>query len=407
MRLFAALGPGDIVAAHRTHLLGAPIVSVTSITFSGQLFEYCRARGITGLFTSHNGVVDQLETLPVRFVNVPRRWEQTKGWRFHVSRIVYAVRLARMARSFGADLALIDSGSAHYFSLAIFPLMGVSVAVCFHNVRWPQGFEPRRWAARAIRAADSWFFRSVAVGAIGCSPECGIQARLDGANRLPYFGFCAQFRAEGFARRDIKPVGDTFHLMFAGRIEREKGVFDLILVSNILRYECKVPVAIDVYGDGGALAELRAAVRASGQEDRVTAHGKRNRIELLHAYQRAHAIIVPTRSCFCEGMPLVCAEAVLSGLPVVTSRLSNAIPVIGAAIAEAQPDDVTSYARVISRLAEDNTYYRQLGSACVEVSRQFLDRDLSYPAAVDRLIGAILPVWKVLGRFDQLFEAIG
>jgi hypothetical protein len=79
--------------------------------------------------------------------------------------------------------------------------MGVSVAVCFHNVRWPQGFEPRTWTARAIRAADSWFFRSVAVGAIGCSAECGIQARLDDANRLLYFEFCAQFRAEGFARR--------------------------------------------------------------------------------------------------------------------------------------------------------------------------------------------------------------
>lgn len=58
-----------------------------------------------------------------------------------------------------------------------------------------------------------------------------------------------------------------------------------------------------------------------------------------------------TRRDFCEGMPLVCAEAMLSGKPVVTSRLSNALPVIGDTILEAQPEDIKSYAHAVRRLA--------------------------------------------------------
>src|SRR3977135_959039 len=70
MRLFAALGPGNIVAAQRKQLADPGVKSATSIIYSGQLYEYCRARGITALVASHNGAVDELEAPPVRFVNV-------------------------------------------------------------------------------------------------------------------------------------------------------------------------------------------------------------------------------------------------------------------------------------------------------------------------------------------------
>ena len=49
-------------------------------------------------------------------------------------------------------------------------------------------------------------------------------------------------------------------------------------------------------------------------------------------------------------------------------------PVIGEAIAEAEPEESGSYANAICRLAEDDQYYLQLQSACAEASGQFLDR---------------------------------
>ena len=60
MKLFSALGPGDIVAAHRAQMSGKTVVSETSIIFSGQLVEYCRESNIEMLAISSNPRVDKL-----------------------------------------------------------------------------------------------------------------------------------------------------------------------------------------------------------------------------------------------------------------------------------------------------------------------------------------------------------
>jgi glycosyltransferase involved in cell wall biosynthesis len=389
MRIFAALGGGDIVAAQRKELSGDSRIGETSLTFSGQLYRYCAEQGFHGLFTGHCRRADSLDTPLVRLVNVPRGAEGEGGWKFHAGRIAYGVKLARMARAFRADLALIDSGTTHHFALAAFRLSGIPVAVNFHNVRWPQGFEPRGSIASTVRALDSWAFRHVISAAMGCSPECGVQARADGANALPYFGWCAQYAPEGFEDSAVAAQRNPFRLLFAGRIEDNKGVFDLLRISAALKERCSIPVTIEVCGDGSALGLLRTAVAASDQADRITVTGRLERAELLAAYRRAHAVIVPTRSTFCEGMPLVCAEAVLCGRPVVTSRVSNALPVLGDAIAVAQPDDVSSYAEAVRGIAEDPARYERLRGACPAAAAQFLDRRRSYAAAVAQLIATI------------------
>jgi glycogen synthase len=391
MRIFAALGGGDIVAAQRKELSGDSGVGQTSLTFSGQLYGYCVAKGYRALLTSHCGRADSLDTALVRLVNVPRSGDHLGGWRYHAAHVAYGVKLARMARDFRADLALIDSGTTHHFALTAFRLLGVPVAVNFHNVRWPQGFEPRGFTARTVRAWDSWTFRHVVLAAMGCSPECGVQARADGAARLPYFGWCAQYESEGFDASGVEENRVPFRLLFAGRVEENKGVFDLVRISAALRNRCAVPVNIEVCGDGSALAALRTAVETGGQADRITVRGRLERAELLQAYRRAHAVIVPTRSTFCEGMPLVCAEAALSGRPVVTSRLSNALPMLGEAIAVAQPDDVESYADAIRSLVEEPARYQRLRAACPAAAAQFLDRGRSYTAALEQLITGAYP----------------
>jgi len=423
MKLFAALGPGDIVATHRAMQAGNRSADQTAIPFSTQLAEYCRLRGIALLATSSCDRPDETtdsnpdtpDPAPIRLVNRPAPWAWRGGWRFHAGRIRYAWRLARMARRFGADLALIDSGTSHYFALALFRLLGVPVAVNFHNVRWPQGFPPRRRIHRAVMALDDLFFRHVAAGAIGCSPACGEQARARGAARLPWFEWAGQFSREGMVARRPDPA--AFRLLFAGRIEPAKGVFDLLAIARALHGRAPRPVIIDICGDGGALDALRQAVAdanlaepgptESGLAGSVRVHGRLARAEMLALYARADAVIVPTRGDFCEGMPLVCAEAVLMGLPIVTSRLSNALPLLGPAIAKAEPEDIESYAAAILRLMTDAPFRDRLTTACPTLAPRFLDRTQSYPAALDRLIQALAlrPPREVTA--EAVFERLG
>jgi len=273
--------------------------------------------------------------------------------------------------------------------LIVFTLVGIPVALNFHNVRWPRGFEPKGRLARLIRRLDSWFIRTQAKGAAGCSPECTIQARADGADALPFFLWTGQFNSDGF-EPDRKPAQDGyFHVLFAGRVERNKGVFDLVEMARIIRTRPELKVMFDVCGDGSDLEALRAAVMEADVANDVIVHGRLERTALLQAYARAHVVIVPTRGNFCEGMPLVCAEAMLSGRPVITSRLSNALPVIGAAVIEAQPESPSSYVAAIERLARNPAEWINLQAATVPCRQQFLDRSRSYPVALDQLMALV------------------
>ena len=118
-------------------------------------------------------------------------------------------------------------------------------------------------------------------------------------------------------------------------------------------------------------------------------HGRLERQDLLNVYANVHAVIVPTRSGFAEGMPQTCAEAVLSSLPVITSPVANAFDVIGPACARAETNDTGSYVRAILSLIEHPEIYHQLRSQCANLSKQFLDMEQGYGAAVGRLLWEI------------------
>jgi glycosyltransferase involved in cell wall biosynthesis len=407
VKLFAALGPGDIVNAHRAQNTGQAIESETSIIFSGQLLEYCRMRSIETLGLSQHPRVDQLQDGLLFLENRPRWFEGDSGIRYHISRVAYGIYLAMRARRFGADLAIIDSGSAHYFSLALFSLLRITVVVNFHNSLWPNGFEPSRPLAKLIRFLDAWFFCRIAAAAIGVSPECERQARQLAGRAIPFFEYRAQFRREGFQFRRENADFDPFRIIFVGRAERDKGVLDIADMATRLRTLAVTSVAFEVCGDGRALPRLREVVEERQLGEVITIRGRLHRPELLQAYARAHALLVPTRSDFCEGLPQVCAEAMLSGIPIITSRLSNAIPVLAPAVAEAIPEDIESYVAQILNLSGDQATYNRLRDACPQLSRQFLDRSQSYPAAVDRLIAHLFPTWKLLADYEPLFARIG
>jgi glycosyltransferase involved in cell wall biosynthesis len=407
MKIFVALGPGDIVAAHRAQIKGGPIASETSIIFSGQLLEFCRERGIETLALSHNRRVDSLRDGLLQIENRPRLLDGRGSVRYHLSMITYAMYLATRAFRFGPDLALVDSGSAHYFALALFRMFGIPVAINFHNTLWPNGFEPKRRLAQLIRALDAWFFRSIAAGAIGCSPECGKQVQQLSGPKLPFLEYRTQFRNEEFNPRRGDHDRNPFRVIFIGRIERNKGALDVPAMAEKIRERSNIPILFEICGGGSALFELKQTVKEKRLADIVLVHGRLPRSELFQLYARANAVVVPTRSDFCEGLPAVCAEAVLFGLPIITSRLSNALPVLGAALLEVEPENIESYVNAIVKLTEDRTTYHRLSNACPALSRQFLDRSQSYPAAVDRLIARLFPGWKALNNYEPLFARVG
>ena len=383
MRLFVALGPGDIVGAHRARLSGEDIKE-TSIAYSEQLFDYCKAAQIPTDAVSQHPRRDSLRDGVLRIENQPKPSWGRSGLGYHLAMLYIAVRLAVRARIFRADIALIDSGTTHYFALAVFRLLGVRVAVNLHNVLWPQGFEPAGRLQKFIRQLNAWFFQHLASGGIGVSPECERQVLREARGRIPFFQYRCQFSLRGI--RPSSPYeGGPFRIVCAARMERNKGVLDIPEISKGLQSLLDTPVVFHVCGNGPVLEALRDKVAADGLRDSVIVHGRLERTALLDVYANSHAVIVPTRSTFTEGMPQVCAEAVLCDLPVITSSVANAFDVLGPAIVRATVDDTDSYVSAIGTLVSDRACYERHRSACSSCTAQFTDRRHGYAAAVERL----------------------
>jgi len=178
-------------------------------------------------------------------------------------------------------------------------------------------------------------------------------------------------------------------VVFAGRVERNKGVFDLLEMCKRLSSDAERRFEFEVCGSGSAFDELKAAVAASGVADRFLLHGKLVRPKLLEVYARAHLVVVPTRSDFCEGLPMVCAEAALAGRPVVTSRVSNALEALAGAVIEARVNDVDDYVRQIREVIRDRDRYAALVEGTSGAAEQFLDSRRGLQAVLEDCLGTV------------------
>ncbi|MDQ3982934.1 MAG: glycosyltransferase, partial [Actinomycetota bacterium] len=104
------------------------------------------------------------------------------------------------------------------------------------------------------------------------------------------------------------------HALFVGRLTYEKGVDTLL---GAWRELPEIPLV--VAGGGPEEHRLRAEVRQSEIEDRVTFLGHTSHADALAAIERARFVVVPSLSYETFGRTAV--EAYASGAPVLASRI--------------------------------------------------------------------------------------
>ncbi len=395
-RILYAIGPGDAVQAYRDWKSGQATISETSLTYSSQLFEFCRDNQMDVWAISSHQRSELINDGQFRVENRPKKPNKACGLRYHVQQLRYALSLLRSALRYKADLVIIDSGTTHWFFLTLFKLLGIRVVAGMHNVFWPAGYPPKSWIHKLILRLDGWFISRFLDAAYGVSPECGRQVHiLAGGRPVTFFQYRAQFRKHDFSGLKLPDYElRPFRVLFASRVERNKGVFDLIDMAAELKLRRPNQVMFDICGGGSILDELRSEVAMRGLDDVVKLHGFLNRPELLRVYEQSHLVIVPTRSDFCEGMPMVCAEAVLSGRPVLSSRVSNALDVLDEAIIEARTDDTEDYVAKIEQILDHRDIYDKCAGACSIASLQFIDRSRGKTAVLGKVLEALRPGWK-------------
>ncbi|OLE06403.1 MAG: hypothetical protein AUI36_42300, partial [Cyanobacteria bacterium 13_1_40CM_2_61_4] len=359
-RILYALGPGDVVHAYREWRAGREFTAETSITYSSQFFDYCRQTGTEAFAVSSHPRKEVVRDGRFVVENRPKRFANAGGALYHLSQLHYAASILWTALRHRPGAVIVDSGTTHWFLLAPLRIAGIPVIASMHNVLWAPGFPPSQTARRLLLWLAGWFWRHVAQATLCVSPECERQVHtIAGKPRGRVFQHRAQFRPSLFESVAPRPPHGLrpFRVLFVGRVEENKGVFDLVAMANRLNASFPGQFEWHVCGHGSASPELARQVHARGLDEVVFLLGKLDQGPLRDEYGWAHLLVVPTRSDIGEGFSMVAAEAVLAGRPVVSSRVTPAIDVLGDAFVAAQPDDVESYVAAIRRLAEDRTEY--------------------------------------------------
>ncbi len=176
------------------------------------------------------------------------------------------------------------------------------------------------------------------------------------------------------------PSGDPT-LLFVGRLVRRKGVDRLIeALAGVGR-----PWRLEVVGFGPEKEPLEALVSRLGVADRVAFLGRVSDDELVRAYRRAHAFVLPAtvdERADTEGLGVVLLEAMSYGVPVLATRRGG-IPdiVVDGVTGVLVEDTVPALTAGVERILADEGAARAMGGA----GRRRVHEAFGWDTIVDRL----------------------
>ena len=160
------------------------------------------------------------------------------------------------------------------------------------------------------------------------------------------------------------------HVLFAGRLSREKGILDLVQAAEGL--------PLVVAGDGPLRDRVPGALGTVPHD------------ELLVLYGRADVVACPSHR---EGFGVVCAEAMAHGRPVVAGAVGGLLDLVvdGETGLLVEPGDVPGLRVALERLLGDPALSSRLGAA----GRRRVAERFAWNSVVDATLAAYAAVLGV------------
>lgn len=186
---------------------------------------------------------------------------------------------------------------------------------------------------------------------------------------------------EDFFKPNNKSEKSKKYIMYAGRIDQEKGVFDLVECARSICSQ-RSDVYFMIAGDGRDLNRLIKKIKKAGIQDRFILLGQVEKDQIVKLYQNATAFILPS---YHEGLPTVILEAMSCGLPVIVTDVRGNRDVIsnnenGIIIPSRNPVEM---ANAISVLLDDENLREKLGNN----ARKTIEEKYTWKAVSNRILG--------------------
>jgi len=388
-RIFYAAGPGHIIGTYEHWRAGRDDPSQVARTYSGEFFDACKAMGAAGYAMSYHPDKRVLKDGEFRIEHRPIPFIRGPGPLFHLAYFWSGIGMTWSAWRWGANVAIVSAG-AHWFSLSLMPMLGIKVVPSLLCTLWLK-HRPPSGLKKLIMKLDARFFRRRTAAILSMSNDCTEQVnQLTGGYPAPLIAFLPTYRRESFTGIGPPPTNGPFRVLSAGRIETNKGVYDLLAIAERFARMGRTDIEFDLCGKGSQLDRLRERAKAAGVADRFRCHGHQSRDQMREMFNKCHVLIAPTTSDFIEGFNQTVAEGVLAGRPVITSDACPALAYVKPAVLDVPVDDVTAYGDAILRLADDKALYEAKRNSCSTVSEMFYDRSAGFTSAICQAVPTVL-----------------
>ena len=390
LRILYASGPEDVTEAYNFWIQNQDVPSQVSVPFSRQFYEVCRALDARGYVIAPAGEPEYLKKEQFIIERCPVPLDNASGIVYHLQQIWCGLRLLIRAVRFRANVAVIDSGNTHWFVLPIFSWLGINVVPSLHCVLWPK-YAAKRLSDKVSLKLGSYFFSKECQGILTASHDVAEQVdELTQGKHPPTFEFFPTFRRADFVNIPEPPINcNTFRVLFAGRVEENKGVFDLLEIAKRFSAQGIKEIVFDICGTGSALDSLRLAVSEAKVEENFICHGYCQKSQMREMFGHSHVVIVPTRTDFVEGFNRVVGESILAHRPVVTSAVCPALSYVQDAVVEVPPNNIQAYGNALLELYQNPSLYQAKRQACLKVQEQFYDVEKSWGSALKSILLAI------------------
>lgn len=167
-----------------------------------------------------------------------------------------------------------------------------------------------------------------------------------------------------FVQPPRKEADERLRVLFVGRLDAEKNVDVLLRALPLL--PARLPVTVELVGDGSRRRELEDLARTLGVADRVVFHGFVSDQELLDAYARCDVFCMPGTA---ELQSLATMEAMAAGKPVVAAD-AMALPHLvhpGRNGLLFPPGDAPALAAALGSILGDPAVRAEMGDASREI----------------------------------------
>lgn len=178
--------------------------------------------------------------------------------------------------------------------------------------------------------------------------------------------------------QSAEPVGprspDTsqFRMVVAGHLREEKDPLRPAMAVRNLPSDSRLKV--DQYGKAHKPEWAEVAQAEMAMNPRYQWHGEVEHRVIQDAYRRARLLVLPSRM---EGGANVISEAVVAGLPVIASKISGSIGLLGPDYPGYYPvEDHQALQKMLLRAENDEVFYQALVEACLDLRGLFtLERE--------------------------------